>query len=314
MKICSVYATDPHTTIGGAESVGLKVDNYYRELGHEVSSEVRNWDTNAKIIIFNYYNFNDIKKALTDAENSDIYLIGHRSFYCNWLNIGGPKPLEAMQQFRYLFNQPNFCFVALTENDYALAKCVFHRDEPIIWGRQPDLYPSGFYPRTESVGFSGRITQDKGTYLFTKLKFFLPDYEFRVTDVYSEDDPEEYSRVKSQTGIKFYKPEQYEEFWKGLGCLCITSKFECMPVVLQEALNRNIPVVMFDCVVPDTKYFKTSVKVVPQSDCYSMAKAVKEFIENTDLFPLNDLTDYYIKVPKYCDEILNIYTNKASQR
>lgn len=311
MKITSVYATDPHTTIGGAEAVGLRADQYFIAQGHTVEAKVRSWSEDSDLIIFNYYDFEEIRKAVIECEKSDVYLIGHRSFYCNWLNIGGPKPLQAMQQFRYLFNQPNFCFVALTENDYALAKCVFHRKEHIIWGRQPSLPPlkDKVQPRTKSVGFSGRITQDKGAYLFTKLKGFLPSWEMRMTDVYSEDDPEEYARVKSQTGINFYQPDQYDEFWKGLGVLCMCSKFECMPVVLQEALQRNIPVVMFDCVVPDVQFMPNAVKVVPQNDLYSMAKAIKELEGLQDV--KSDLWNYYNKVTSYPIEILNIYAKKA---
>jgi len=310
--IYSLYASNPKTTIGGAEIIGSKIDAILKNTVQVVYND--NFITNVKssdTVIVNYFN-PDILFKLVHTGCKTI-LVGHRSYYANWLNIDNRTVYDNLFTIAKLGKYNNFYFICLSETDFNLLSLTNMIDRSHMFrGRHPSIDISEEL-RTETnktIGFSGRLSYEKGPTRFLKLNNFLQGYEFRITNVPADDTEYELTLNRGDGIAAFYDPFEYDNFWKNLDCLVITSRYESVSSVLFESLSKGIPVVMFDCVTPDTRYFEDVVKVVPQDDYYIMSKCIRELTSRNPIKLsekcIEKLTNYYNTVPCYSECIKTI--------
>ena len=102
-------------------------------------------------------------------------------------------------------------------------------------------------PLTSSCGqyiaFVGRLSYEKGPDLFLQLAKHQPNLPFRL---YGTGPMEISLREQQVANVEFMgQAQNMDEHWHNIGLLCITSRFEALPLVALEAMANGIPVVSF---------------------------------------------------------------------
>lgn len=103
----------------------------------------------------------------------------------------------------------------------------------------PQHYPSS----GKAIAFVGRLSHEKGPDLFLQLAKHQPLLPFRL---YGSGPMEEHLRKQQVNNVVFMgQVESMEPHWREIGLLCITSRFEGLPMVALEAMAHGVPVVSF---------------------------------------------------------------------
>lgn len=94
--------------------------------------------------------------------------------------------------------------------------------------------------RGKGVSFIGRLSHEKGPDIFARVTANLkcPCYVFG-------DGPLRKELEYQYDHLIFFGHVDMEQYWKDIGLLCISSRFEGLPLVALEAMSRGIPVVSF---------------------------------------------------------------------
>jgi len=115
--------------------------------------------------------------------------------------------------------------------------------------------------------FIGRLSEEKDPLLFCQLGYHLPaNYELHVIGIGPLIDicKKDYDQITFHGLIK-----DMRECWPSIDMVCITSKFEGLPLVLLESLSQGIPVVSFDIgaiktVIPEMTTSKRDITQLAQ--------------------------------------------------
>ncbi|WP_136680290.1 glycosyltransferase family 4 protein [Neptunomonas sp. XY-337] len=91
-----------------------------------------------------------------------------------------------------------------------------------------------------AVAFVGRLSHEKDPHSFARVTRDLP----LPCHVYG-DGPLKNELQKAYSHLRFFGHVDMEKHWRAIGLLCITSRFEGLPLVALEAMIRGIPVVSY---------------------------------------------------------------------
>ena len=101
------------------------------------------------------------------------------------------------------------------------------------------------YPRSSgrAIAFVGRLSYEKGPDLFLQLARHQPLLPFRL---YGSGPMAEHLQKQQADNVQFmgHVPSM-EPHWSEVGLLCITSRFEGLPMVALEAMAHGVPVLSF---------------------------------------------------------------------
>lgn len=92
------------------------------------------------------------------------------------------------------------------------------------------------------IAFVGRLSHEKGPDLFANVALAFKDPS--AFHVYG-DGPLRHSLQAHNDHLTFHGHVKMEQHWHNVGLLCITSRFEGMPLVALEAMSRGIPVISY---------------------------------------------------------------------
>lgn len=94
----------------------------------------------------------------------------------------------------------------------------------------------------DQIAFVGRLSQEKGPDLFTNIAAAFKDpSQFHIYG----DGPLRTTLQVHNPRMTFHGHVKMEQHWHKVGLLCITSRFEGMPLVALEAMSRGIPVIAY---------------------------------------------------------------------
>ncbi|USE35168.1 glycosyltransferase family 4 protein [Endozoicomonas sp. SCSIO W0465] len=103
----------------------------------------------------------------------------------------------------------------------------------------PEHYPSS----GKAISFVGRLSHEKGPDLFLQLAKHQPLLPFRL---YGSGPMEEILQKQQVHNVMFMgQVKSMEAHWREIGLLCITSRFEGLPMVALEAMAHGVPVLSF---------------------------------------------------------------------
>lgn len=95
----------------------------------------------------------------------------------------------------------------------------------------------------KAIAFVGRLTYEKGPDLFLQLAKHQPLLPFRL---YGSGPMEESLQKQQVSNVMFMgQVPSMESHWREIGLLCITSRFEGLPMVALEAMAHGVPVLSF---------------------------------------------------------------------
>ena len=93
------------------------------------------------------------------------------------------------------------------------------------------------------IAFVGRLSYEKGPDLFLQLAKHQPKLPFRI---YGDGPMLSSLREHQVANVEIMgQVNNMNEHWHNIGLLCITSRFEALPLVALEAMAHGIPVVSF---------------------------------------------------------------------
>ncbi len=101
------------------------------------------------------------------------------------------------------------------------------------------------HPRSagQAIAFVGRLSYEKGPDLFLQLARHQPLLPFRL---YGSGPMAEYLQKQPADNVQFMgQVPSMEPYWSEIGLLCITSRFEGLPMVALEAMAHGVPVLSF---------------------------------------------------------------------
>lgn len=134
------------------------------------------------------------------------------------------------------------------------------------------------------VSFVGRLEEEKGFPDFLRIAEKMPEYEFRVAGAYTEGSIADLP--KNVTLCGFLRGAELDGFYAESRVVLFLSKwYEGFSLVAVEAMNRGIPLIVYDVssakdAVEDGK----SGFVVPMGDIDTVVERVKILFEDKDLF------------------------------
>ena len=134
------------------------------------------------------------------------------------------------------------------------------------------------------VSFVGRLEEEKGFPDFLRIAKKMPEYEFRVAGAYTEGSIADLP--KNVTLCGFLRGAELDGFYAESRVVLFLSKwYEGFSLVAVEAMNRGIPLIVYDVssakdAVEDGK----SGFVVPMGDIEAVIERVKILFEDKDLF------------------------------
>ncbi|MGI2026772.1 glycosyltransferase family 4 protein [Endozoicomonas acroporae] len=103
----------------------------------------------------------------------------------------------------------------------------------------PEHYPSS----GTAIAFVGRLSHEKGPDLFLQLAKHQPHLPFRL---YGSGPMEKILQKQQVNNVMFMgQVQSMEAHWRDIGLLCITSRFEGLPLVALEAMAHGVPVLSF---------------------------------------------------------------------
>ncbi len=125
--------------------------------------------------------------------------------------------------------------------------------------------------RGKAVAFVGRLSEEKG-----------PDHFARATQhlnipchVYG-DGPEKEKLQLEFPHLKFFGHVDMDRHWQEIGLLCISSRFEGLPLAALEAMNRGIPVISYAIGgLPDLIENRRTGWLVPAGDEQTLGKTIQ---------------------------------------
>ncbi|WP_419537089.1 glycosyltransferase family 4 protein [Endozoicomonas sp.] len=95
----------------------------------------------------------------------------------------------------------------------------------------------------KAIAFVGRLSHEKGPDLFLQLAKHQPLLPFRL---YGSGPMENLLRKQRVNNVMFMgQVNSMDAHWREIGLLCITSRFEGLPMVALEAMAHGIPVLSF---------------------------------------------------------------------
>ncbi|PJE80917.1 2-deoxystreptamine glucosyltransferase [invertebrate metagenome] len=92
------------------------------------------------------------------------------------------------------------------------------------------------------IAFVGRLSEEKGADQFLAMAGCYPNYRFRV---YGSGPQESMLQRLAPSNVQLMGHVQMTSVWKDVQLLCITSRYEGLPMVALEAMAHGIPVVAF---------------------------------------------------------------------
>ena len=101
------------------------------------------------------------------------------------------------------------------------------------------------HPRSagQAIAFVGRLSYEKGPDLFLQLARHQPLLPFRL---YGSGPMAEHLQKQPTDNVQFMgQVPSMETHWREIGLLCITSRFEGLPMVALEAMAHGVPVLSF---------------------------------------------------------------------
>jgi len=147
-----------------------------------------------------------------------------------------------------------------------------------------------FARKRAKIAFVGRLSPEKGPDIFCQLAKQIPQHEF----VLFGDGPmlPDLMRFSNYVTFKGHVQNMDEE-WSDIDILCITSRYEGLPMVAVEAMLRGIPVIAFD--VGNIKELINNPdlgSVIRPSDIIAMKLAVLDWVK----LPGNILKERKLKI------------------
>ena len=101
------------------------------------------------------------------------------------------------------------------------------------------------HPRSsgQAIAFVGRLSYEKGPDLFLQLARHQPLLPFRL---YGSGPMAEHLEKQPADNVQFMgQVPSMEPHWREIGLLCITSRYEGLPMVALEAMAHGVPVLSF---------------------------------------------------------------------
>ncbi len=95
----------------------------------------------------------------------------------------------------------------------------------------------------KSIAFVGRMSPEKGPDQFLELAHSIPDQTF---EMFGEGPMRKTLEPFASNNVQFQGAvPSMQNYWKSIGLLCISSRYEGLPLVALEAMSHGIPVAAF---------------------------------------------------------------------
>lgn len=277
-KLLFVFATDPKTTIGGAENMTFKAIKLLEAKGVEcVLTTYGNYVYDCENVVFTAYNYDDIKHYL--YKGFKVSLIGYTSFY---YYIAKTDPsfnvIDRIGNFLRLMHNPKFRFICMTLNDKKIANLLGYDVD--LGVNLLEHRPTKSYDVGEDILYLGRISYQKNILELCKIAANT-NMTIKVTACPTPYEGYYFNKCIKELSkfpnIRFIDPKDDKAKWENTGCLILTSRWETMPLVTSEALSRGVPCVEYDCVTPDNQCFR-NVTTIPQGYYHDAVSAIETSI------------------------------------
>jgi len=136
--------------------------------------------------------------------------------------------------------------------------------------------PDDHTPVGNSIAFVGRLSHEKGPDRFIELAKALPKHQFKIFG----DGPMFDTLSKRAAGsVVFHGAvSTMQPYWKHIGLLCISSRYEGLPLVALEAMSHGVPVAAFGVgALPDVIDHRENGFLVPEGNMKAMKLCLQEW-------------------------------------
>lgn len=100
------------------------------------------------------------------------------------------------------------------------------------------------FSNNKNIAFVGRLSEEKGPDLFLKLAAYCPDLSFHL---YGDGPMRSSLADAASANVMFHGVvDSMADEWKGVGLLCLSSRYEGLPLVVLEAMAQGVAVAAFD--------------------------------------------------------------------
>ncbi len=154
------------------------------------------------------------------------------------------------------------------------------------------------------IAFVGRLSHEKGPDLFAQIT--ADDFRDYPVCMYGEG-PMYEELHQSYPHLRMMGQVEMETHWEDIAVLCITSRFEGLPLVALEAMSRGIPVISFAMgALPELITHNKNGWLIPAGDIKGFKAAVNHALSLSDqAFEAVSSAAYELAHQKYsCDVVL----------
>jgi glycosyltransferase involved in cell wall biosynthesis len=130
----------------------------------------------------------------------------------------------------------------------------------------------------KTAAFVGRLSYEKGPDRFLELAKSLPDRQF---EMFGDGPMFQKLSKKSNGSVVFRGPvSSMQPYWSHIGLLCITSRYEGLPLVALEAMSHGVPVVAFSVgALPDVIADSQNGYLIAEGDTKAMKRCIQAFYQ-----------------------------------
>jgi len=136
------------------------------------------------------------------------------------------------------------------------------------------VVPQNLTSSGNKIAFAGRLSHEKGPDRFIKLAHKIPQCQF---DIYGDGPLRTELEAHSPGNIKYHgSVPSMEPYWNKIGLLCITSRYEGLPLVALEAMSYGVPVAAFNVgALNEVIDADRNGYIVPENDLSGMIEKVR---------------------------------------
>jgi len=132
------------------------------------------------------------------------------------------------------------------------------------------------------IAFVGRLSEEKGPDTYCEISGKIPQAKFQM---YGDGMMRENLQRQYSESVTFYGAlNDMRNEWRNIDLLCITSKYEGMPLVALEAMSHSVPIIAFDVGDINKLISKNDGGwLIPAGDKDKMIQKIMQFCGMTEL-------------------------------